>query len=528
MELIRHFRKWAFYWIAGSILIFTALASSYIRMGWGMLEGLSLIAGIALWLWSGRFLSKLTGKVPLRSFIRRAWMITYTLVSGVLFYILINVAALKNDVRFDLTRYQQHTLQPATKKLLSGLSEDVRFTAFFVGIPPKYLEDLLESYQRYSLGKIETEIVDPLVDLGYAAQFGNVISGKESKVIVQAGNMRRDVDFSSTPLDEEMLNNALIQVTRKERRAYFLSGHGEFDIDSEEPTGLSTLAALLQANNIVPRKLLLESGDIPLDCDVLIIAGAKDFLSDKEFKRIEEYLQKGGDALFLVEHTVITTPKKPLSEEEIKKNPSLNEILNNWGLDVKNDIVVDLSSHASGDVGSPATKNYLTHRAVVQGLDYTFYVRPRSIGMLSNHRPTVKYAPFVLTQSDKQSWGETNRMLEVKFNEEEDRPGPVPIAFVVWEPKAKDDFSDTRLAVFTDADFLSNAYIGSYSNAAMGVNVINWLTEVDYQSFLKEENLKIERLDLTSQQKRIVVVFLLVVPVLIGGVGILVWIRRNL
>jgi ABC-type uncharacterized transport system involved in gliding motility auxiliary subunit len=216
-----------------------------------------------------------------------------------------------------------------------------------------------------------------------------------------------------------------------------------------------------------------------------------------------------------------------LKEADKNKNPSLNEILNNWGLEVKSDIVVDLASHASGDVGSPATKNYLTHRSVVQGLDYTFYVRPRSIGMLSKHRPTIKYAPFVLTQSSQQSWGETNRMLEVKFDEKEDRPGPVPIAFVVWEPKEGDDFSDTRMAIFTDADFLSNAYIDSYSNGAMGINIINWLTEVDYQSFLGEKDIKVEKLNLTSQQKRVVVVILLIVPVLLLIVGALVWVRRN-
>ena len=112
------------------------------------------------------------------------------------------------------------------------------------------------------------------------------------------------------------------------------------------------------------------------------------------------------------------------------------------------DIVVDLSSHASGDVGSPATKNYRSHREIVNTLDYTFYVRPRSIGEVVERRETIRVAPFVLTNSISQSWGEKNRTLQVRYDKGIDVAGPVPIAYLIWEAKEQDDLSDTRIMAF--------------------------------------------------------------------------------
>ena len=116
--------------------------------------------------------------------------------------------------------------------------------------------------------------------------------------------------------------------------------------------------------------------------------------------------------------------------------------------------------------------------------------------------------------------------LKVKFNEGLDRAGPVPIAFVIWEPK-EDEASDTRIIVFTDADFLTNVFINKYSNAEMGLNVVNWLSELDHQIFIDQKEIKVERLDLTSKQKRMAGVILFVIPILIAVTGIMVWIKRK-
>ena len=440
----------------------------------------------------------------------------------------INYFASVYNARWDLTNGRQHTLTKSTQELLKRLPDHIRLTAFFVGIPPKYLSDLFKEYERASHGKVTAEIIDPIIQLGYAAQFGHYINVKENKVIAQSAQERRDVDFTDGLLSEESLNNAIMNLSRPKRYAYFLTGHGEDRLFDKGETGFTTLNKLLQENNIFSRELMLGGKDaLPEDCNVLMIAGPKNNLTAKEEKMIEDYLEKGGHALFLIEHTFVTTSDKPLTEDEKQKNPSLNNILNQWGINVESDIVVDLASHASGDVGSPATRNYSTHKAIVSRLDYTFYVRPRSISMLDQRRASIQLAPLVLTASQKQSWAETNRNLQVKFDPGIDRAGPVPIAFVIWEPKKTQDVSDTRIIVFTDADFLSNNYINEYSNASMGLNVVNWLTEVDDKTITAHKDIKVKRLDLTSGQKRNIIFVLFLMPILIGGMGIFVWVRSK-
>lgn len=452
----------------------------------------------------------------------------------------VNYLAYHYNTRWDITKAKQHTLTRSTTSIIKDIKQEVKVIAFHVGIPPKYLDDLFKEYERQSKGKIKTEIIDPIVRIGYAAQFGSVISGEERKVIIISGSERRDIDFTEQLLSEEQLTNAIMRVARDKRVVYFLTGHGEYDVFSEDDNGLSLLREILSANNIETKTVMLGiKNEIPDDCNILIVAGPRNPLTEEEDEIIKGYLKKGGDALFLIENTPLTSPDKPLTDEEKRKNPSLNNILEYWGVRIADDIVVDLSNHIGKDVGCPATRNYPPHKTIVKNLDYTFYIRPRSISVLDDRRESVRVAPLVLTASKESSWGETNRTLHVQFDEGVDRPGPVPIAVVIWEPRGEGKVSDvpvpleaqadtdTRIIVFTDADFLSNAFLDKYSNAEMGLNAISWLSDLDYRISIDRKTIKIGQLDLTSKQKRIVAVTLFAMPLLIAASGIITWLKRK-
>ena len=477
----------------------------------------------------------------------RAAAFALTISLSIVFLLGVNYFSHRLPYRWDVTQYQQHTLTQATVDFVKGIDAfstsaealpasakavsasakgSIEMTAFYVGLPPKYLQDLLNEYERISNGKISVNIVDPIEDIAYAAKFGNVISGEERKLIVVSGDERKDIDFSNASLSEEQITNALARISRAPRTAYFLTGHGELSESNQSNQGLSLFANLLNSNNISSKSLMLGTElKIPEDCDVLIIAGPRTDLTDHEELLVKDYLKRGGDALFLIEAVTVTSPEKELTAEQIDKNPSLNSILNQWGINIGNDIVVDLASHVGGDQGSPATKNYGDHKAITVGLDYTFYVRPRSISLLNDRRESIQLAPIALSASKDRSWAETDRTLNVRYDKGVDIAGPVAISYVIWEGKEADEESDTRIIVFTDADFLSNAYLNQYSNAAMGINIVNWLAELDYTVFNNQKNIKVERLDLTSKQRRTVTALLFLMPLLIGLVGLFVWMR---
>lgn len=514
--------------VLSGICLMGGVGGAYIQYSFDKSSSVLFIVGSFCALVAAYHLLKVK-KVDIQGILnKRAIIKSLTLIFILGFLVRLNYWVSQNDIRVDVTQYKQHTLTRYTNDLLHSLESEIKITALYVGMPPKYLEDLLNEYQRQSNETVKFEIIDPLVNIGYAAQFGQVIKGNERKLVVESSGQRQDIDFTKTPLDEELLNNAILRVTRKPRKVYFLTGHGEFDIFKEDEAGYSTLAKLLKENNINSESLFLASKkSVPDDCAVLIIAGAKKDFEKEERKIINEYLSKGGDALFLIENVLVSTPDKPLTEEELSRNPSFNEILNIWGIKINDDIVIDTASHASGDVGSPATKNYLAHREIIKKLDYTFYIRPRSISLLSERRRTLKLAPFILTASTKESWGETDRYLNIKYDEGVDRPGPVPIGYIIFEQKGELETAGTRIAAITDGDFLTNNYIGSYSNAQMGLSLINWLTEMDYQVLLGKKDIEVKKLELNSKQKRVVKFILVIIPVLIGILGIVVWINQT-
>ncbi|MCA9402806.1 MAG: GldG family protein [Candidatus Omnitrophica bacterium] len=506
------------FWMGLSLLIFEVGPSFVSKMvAW-------LGAFMAFWAWYRVKWSKYISKRQFRFLL----MFLVTLVIMIIGYASFNYMAYVYNGRLDVTKFRQHSLVPQTVKIIRNLDREIQITAFYVGLPPIYLSDMFEEYERNSNGTIKAEIIDPIVQIGYAAQFGQVIDGKQRKVILRTAGAQREIDFTEKPVNQEQINHEILQLTRAARTACFLTGHRERRVFDEEAQGLNTFAKHLLANNIVPQDIRLDTSEqIPDFCDVLVVAGPEDFLTLDEEKQINDYLKVGGDALFLIEHVLVSTPNVPLTEMQMEKNPSLNNILRNWGLAVSKDVVVDLKSHASGDVGSPATRNYLSHRAIVNDLDYTFFVRPRSIKALRDKPDTVMVAPLIMTATEQDSWGETNRYLDVRFNPGEDRRGPVPIGYAAMEPKAEGDQSNTRVIVITDADFISNAYVDAYSNARLGVNAINWLTEHDYETYLNMPNIEVPRLDLTSKQKQLIIYILVLVPGLLVSVGLLIWLKHN-
>ncbi|MBF0388144.1 MAG: GldG family protein [Candidatus Omnitrophica bacterium] len=513
---------------AGVLASAGGAAVLYIEQGWSWLAaGLILPGGAALVSgWLGH--RKPAGSGGGHGNWRRAGCVLLASVLIVVFWAVVNYAAVRSAWRRDVTRDKQHTLSANTAGFIKSLPQEVQFSALYVGIPPAYLEDLFREYERVSGGKIKTEIIDPVEQIGYAAQFGNRIDSQESKVVVRSGKERRDVDFTKEPLSEAQLTNAVVRVTRAERQACFLAGHGEYALADKGEQGLSKLVAALAANNISSREVMLGiAGQVPGDCDVLVVPGPHQELTAKEELAIGDYLKRGGDALFLVENVVVTTPDRPLTEEEFRKNPSLNGILNPWGVKVGDDVVVDLVNHAGDDVGSPATRNYEDHKALTAGLDYTFYVRPRSISVLKDRRPELKLAQIVMTMPGEKSWAETDRTLKVEFDPLVDIPGPVPLAFVIMAEKKAPVLSDTRIIVFSDADFLSNAYIDQYSNARMGLNAIIWLAETDALIYIDPKAVKVERLDLTSKQKRQVAAILFLMPLFLAAAGLITWMKRS-
>jgi amino acid transporter len=75
-------------------------------------------------------------------------IIIVVIIGSVFLWAGINFSTYTFNQRWDLTSAKQHTLTGNTIELIKGLTQGVQLTAFYVGMPPKYLEDLFKDYER--------------------------------------------------------------------------------------------------------------------------------------------------------------------------------------------------------------------------------------------------------------------------------------------------------------------------------------------------------------------------------------------
>src|SRR5262249_33402578 len=150
-------------------------------------------------------------------------------------------------------------------------------------------------------------------------------------------------------------------------KAYFVQGHGEHSpTATDTPNGYSEFSDLLREINVKFDMLtLFGTGEIPADCNLLIIAGPTDVFLKEELEKVEGYLNQGGRLLALFNFNSGT------------RLTGLEKILARWDVAVGNDRVTD-EANTSGNF--LATSRFGPH-PITRGLyrSRLLMFQPRSI-----------------------------------------------------------------------------------------------------------------------------------------------------
>ena len=111
-------------------------------------------------------------------------------------------------------------------------------------------------------------------------------------------------------MGEQMFTSMLLAVTSaKPFKAYFLQGHGEPSLSDTDETGYLKFGSILAQNYIAVTNLeLLGDNPVPMDCNLLIIAGPRTAFSEPELQKIDQYLTQGGRLLVLFNYASIKHP----------------------------------------------------------------------------------------------------------------------------------------------------------------------------------------------------------------------------
>lgn len=427
--------------------------------------------------------------------------------------VVLNYIAFKRAVRFDVTQKGLYSLSDQTVKVLKNMDKGIEILAFFkeIGSDRTEFQDLIGRYKSYT-DKIKVRFVDPDMEPGVTAKYGVTEYGT---VVLASGDQNvkvRLTDLVSGNLvnnAEEEITNAIIKLSRGTRKTvYFLTGHGERDIkDDSEAEGFGSIRRALEAESyIVEELVLLRRGSVPKEDSILVVAGPKKPLLEKEVEAIKQYLESGGKALFMVE---------PKSAKE------LVSLVNDHGFDVGNNVIIDPSSKlvGGGDI-APIVAEYPYH-PITEGFNLaTLFPYSRSVDAKEGDGFTVT----VIAKTDQYSWAEDDFALfdqGIAEKKEDDKSGPLGVVAV-------GEGDESRIAVFGSVDFISNRFFDFSGNRDFFLNTINWVAGEEHLISIRPKVADEGKLALTVNQMRIIFSLTVVVlPAVILITGIAVWWRRK-
>ena len=111
------------------------------------------------------------------------------------------------------------------------------------------------------------------------------------------------------------------------------------------------------------------------------------------------------------------------------------------------------------------------------------------------------------------------------FDKQHDTPGPVVIAMAL---QRNINSREQRIVVVGNGAFLSNSFAGNGGNVQLGVNMVNWLAGEEHLITQQLHTAKDSKLALSATQLRgISIIFLLLLPLLLVGVGGVMWWKRR-
>ena len=338
----------------------------------------------------------------------------------------VNYLGVRHNKRWDLTAAKQFTLSDQTRKILEGLQKPVAIKVFAQSNEFQRFRERLDEYQ-YASKQVSTEYIDAIKQPSRAQQYQVQTLG--TVVFEYDGRTER-----VTSDGEQELTNGLIKVVQgTQLKVYFVQGHGEKNTEGSGNDSYSGVSSSLGSENYTVAKLVLaQQKDVPADASVLIVAGPKTDLFAPEIDMIKRYLAKGGKVLFMLD-----PPDKP----ESGAIPNIAGLLKEWGIEVGDNVVVDVSGMGrlvGTGPETPVAANYQPHAITDHFELLTAYRLARSVAPITGG--TSGKFPQTLVDTSPNSWGETDIKTlsttgEVKREiEKGDKAGPVSLAAAVSSP----------------------------------------------------------------------------------------------
>ncbi|MBU1167675.1 GldG family protein [Patescibacteria group bacterium] len=467
------------------------------------------------------FFDKRSTKYSLNTFL------LIVLLLGIL--ILVNFIAQKRITRIDLTKNKQYSLSDQSKKIIKDVDEDIELIGFYDtgSAGSQEFEDLAKEYQAQN-AKVSYKVLDPKRKRTEAISYGVTAY---PVIIIKKGDLNEEIDAAT----ETEITSGLIRLIKGEKKKiYFISGHGEKEIEGSDPsTSYSVLKQALENQIYEIDTINLQTvQDIPEDADLVIMAGPKVALTDQEKEVLRKYIHQRQGKFF-----ALLDPRLE-SGNDIGVTDLLGEVGINWN----DGIVVDLKNSVAEDVATLPLDDLTTHQITEKTPG--ILVIGTSAASQAESVPE-KWSVTEIIKTKDTAWLEKTITKEasqetIQFNEGEDIRGPVSVLVLAKEvdptdTKGENSQSDqqdkARVAVLGDSDlvvdYLAMSGPGQY-NKDLVLNTVNWLTaQEDLISISPKDKTNPEVTLTTSQSWLVLILTTALMPLLVVIIGIWVFLKRR-
>lgn len=420
------------------------------------------------------------------------------LVAGILI-----VAALLSEryhLRWDVTQAKSQSLGAVTKTLLAQVNKPLTMTVF---MPEgqgerQQARDVLERYV-YSNRHLSYRFEDPEREPLKAREAGFRFAGN---VLLEYEGRRQMADRT----DEGDVSNALRRLLKSERkRLYFLTGHGERDINDGTTGGFQVARRALENEGYEVQGLnLLTQPEVPQDAAVVLVASPKKALLANEVGALKGYLDRGGRLLVML---------------EALQDGGLKDFLAGYGVELDDGMILDMNqvSQALGaSYVMPLVAQYGPSRITQDFKNVvTLYPLARPLNLKKDVKG-IALTPLATTMPT--AWEKLGKGWmkggKPDFNPQTDKKGPFTLAVlgeIRGAPKAEAakepaqpgkpaEAEKAYLVVFGDVDFAANGYFNFFGNGDLFLNTANFLAAEEKQITVRQDDRKAQPLALTTLQ----------------------------
>jgi ABC-type uncharacterized transport system involved in gliding motility auxiliary subunit len=435
----------------------------------------------------------------------------YTLIVIAL-VVLVNWFVNNHDKRWDMTPNKKYSLSAQTHKILKDLNSDVNIYAFDKERNFGERRDVLGMYASAS-NHVKVKYVDPDRQPALAKEYSVRSYGT---IVVAAGDRHMEAQGDG----EEGLTNALVRVLKGQRTACFIQTHGERNLDSTERDGYDHFKKQLSNENYQTEMLpFLQKMEIPTDCTMVVIAGPQNDYLPQETDVINKYLQGGGRAFVMLDAGV--------------ELPNLAKLMGDWGVTVRNDLVIDENPMAQIFGTEPYMPLIIKYGAspIVQPLDGRASIFPlsRSFEVGKDSKPGVSADSLCDTSTDSYSVTDWNpKIKEIQFHAGKDVKGPLSVAVAGSITGGGEKKTEGRFVALGTSLIAANSFLTFQSDRDFIMNSINWLSADEDLISIRATPPESQHLTMNAEQmRRLLVLGVFGIPILIVLMGVMVWWQRR-